>query len=249
MYEVNGSDKLAVTNCTFTGNSAYRGGGMYNSSSTPSVVNCIFWGNDAYMWNTNEIFGTALVSYSCVQGGHTGTDNISDDPSFVDADGADDIYGTEDDDLHILPASPCYNTGDPASDYTGQVDMDGDPRDLFGRVDIGADEYRLFDNVDIVYVDQDATSGADNGTNWDYAFLSLQDALDVATGGPNQIWVAAGTYTPGTLRMDSFQMINGVAIYGGFSRWQNGITGQARSFRMKETLAGGTKCSVNNGVA
>jgi len=38
-----------VTNCTFSGNSAYYGGGMYNYSySSPKVNNCAFSGNSAY---------------------------------------------------------------------------------------------------------------------------------------------------------------------------------------------------------
>ena len=36
-----------VTNCTFSGNSAYRGGGMYNFKSSPTVTNCSFNGNSA----------------------------------------------------------------------------------------------------------------------------------------------------------------------------------------------------------
>ncbi len=73
----------------------------------------------------------------------------------------------------------------------------------------------------IIYVDFDATTGSNSGNSWGDAFLDLQSALDIALSG-NQIWVATGTYTP-TSRTDStdarsvtFQMINGVAIYGGF---------------------------------
>ncbi|MCA0230888.1 MAG: T9SS type A sorting domain-containing protein [Bacteroidetes bacterium] len=58
-----------------------------------------------------------------------------------------------------------------------------------------------------------AASGA--GTGWNTAFKTLQEALSVVTSG-DQIWVAAGTYKPGTNRTDAFVMKNGVAIYGGF---------------------------------
>jgi parallel beta-helix repeat protein/predicted outer membrane repeat protein len=73
----------------------------------------------------------------------------------------------------------------------------------------------------IIYVDADAT-GAHNGTSWADAFTDLQPALDAAVSG-DQIWVAEGTYlpthefTPGNPRSVSFQMKNGVAIYGGFT--------------------------------
>ncbi len=36
-----------VTNCTFSGNSAADGGGMFNFNSSPTVTNCSFSGNVA----------------------------------------------------------------------------------------------------------------------------------------------------------------------------------------------------------
>ncbi len=71
----------------------------------------------------------------------------------------------------------------------------------------------------VIYVNATAT-GNNDGTSWKDAYINLQQALSNA-GSPSQIWVASGTYTPtppgqsGT-RTDSFQMKNGVEIYGGF---------------------------------
>jgi len=79
----------------------------------------------------------------------------------------------------------------------------------------------------IIYVDADAT-GANDGTSWADAFTTLQPALDAAVAY-DQIWVAAGIYLPtvehgGTgERYKSFQMKNGVEIYGGFDP-STGIT-------------------------
>ncbi|MHC4658551.1 MAG: right-handed parallel beta-helix repeat-containing protein, partial [Planctomycetota bacterium] len=76
----------------------------------------------------------------------------------------------------------------------------------------------------ILYVDNDA-NGANNGTCWTDAYNYLQDAL--ADADPcDQIWVAEGAYTPDTNSADpngsrdrdaTFQLISGVALYGGFS--------------------------------
>ena len=66
------------------------------------------------------------------------------------------------------------------------------------------------------YVDWSATTGANNGTSWDDAYIDLQSAIAAALSG-DEIWVAAGTYKPGTLRTSTFQLKNNVAIYGGFN--------------------------------
>ena len=65
------------------------------------------------------------------------------------------------------------------------------------------------------YVDADA-SGTDNGSSWTDAFNDLQDALTVAQPG-DEIWVAGGTYTPGSSRSDTFQLAGGVAVRGGYA--------------------------------
>jgi hypothetical protein len=65
-----------------------------------------------------------------------------------------------------------------------------------------------------VYVDVDA-SGAGDGSSWSDAFTDLQDGIDLAVSGV-EVWVAEGTYVPGTSRGDSFTPKAGVRVYGGF---------------------------------
>ena len=69
-----------------------------------------------------------------------------------------------------------------------------------------------------IYVDADNTSGTEDGTSWATAYTDLQDALAAATG-TDAIWVADGTYVPGTSRSDSFTITgaqDGLRVYGGF---------------------------------
>ena len=64
------------------------------------------------------------------------------------------------------------------------------------------------------YVNGRVTGGANDGTTWLNAYNDLHLAL---TGSCGVVWVAADTYTPGTTRSATFQLMNGVAIYGGFA--------------------------------
>ncbi len=68
------------------------------------------------------------------------------------------------------------------------------------------------------YVNQNVVGGNEDGTSWENAFTDLQEALALAVAG-DSIWVAAGTYYPTTdnNRVTSFELKDGVAIYGGFS--------------------------------
>lgn len=70
-----------------------------------------------------------------------------------------------------------------------------------------------------LFVDASAAPGGD-GTSWGTAYELLQDALAdaLASGGTvDEIWVASGVYKPGFLRTDRFELVNGVALYGGFA--------------------------------
>jgi len=74
----------------------------------------------------------------------------------------------------------------------------------------------------VLHVDASVGGCGGCGESWGDAFVDLQDALTTARnsgGAMQEIRVAAGTYTPdrGTGdRTATFQLLNGVAIYGGF---------------------------------
>ena len=77
----------------------------------------------------------------------------------------------------------------------------------------------------IVYVAKGSTAINPEGCSWADAYPELQDALESgALASGDEIWITAGTYYPdegtGQLNDDhatTFQMINGVSIYGGFA--------------------------------
>jgi hypothetical protein len=61
----------------------------------------------------------------------SGAGNITGDPCFVDPTNGDH---------HILPTSPCVDSGDGNALLLPSIDIDGDPRVFHGAVDMGADE-------------------------------------------------------------------------------------------------------------
>ena len=69
--------------------------------------------------------------------------------------------------------------------------------------------------MSIIYVNQNVSTPG-NGESWQNATNDLVSAIGQAESG-DEIWVARGTYTPGTMRDDSFLVSKGVAVYGGFA--------------------------------
>jgi parallel beta-helix repeat protein len=94
--------------------------------------------------------------------------------------------------------------------------------DLVGGTSVDLDGNGFPDECEMVLFVDAAAGGANNGTSWANAFNDLQAALaSVATNGmPNQVWVAAGVYTPagpGGLRTATFQLRPHVGVFGGFA--------------------------------
>jgi hypothetical protein len=143
---------VTAINCTFAANDGrWRAGGVFVAGSLAfATTNSIFWGN-------SRTFGTIydqmaqitsnpapVVNYCCIQGGvslFSGEGNIASDPLFVDADGADDIAGTADDDLRLQSGSPCIDAGNSAAVPPDiATDLAGQPRITGPAVDMGAHE-------------------------------------------------------------------------------------------------------------
>ncbi len=215
---------LTVTNCTFAGNSASTinelnawGGGVHASGGATTVTNCVFHANTAHV-EPQDVYGSASVSYSCLQDSHPGTGNIVADPLLVDADGPDNTYGTADDDLHLLIDSPCVDTGDdtalPADtfdqDHDGDhseslpQDFEGDPRvadadgDSTPTVDMGADEHWFDCNDNGLHDARDIAEGTSPDCNGN----EVPDECDMTDGTspdcntndtPDECDITAGT--------------------------------------------------------
>ena len=192
-----------LVNCTLTGNSAGSyGGGISNDASSSAVTNCILWDNTAPSGAQLSLHsgGSLTISYCCLQGSLPaiynsgsgpiawGLGNIADNPMF------------NPDNYHIQGGSPCVDVGDPDADYTGQTDVDGEPRVAGQYADIGSDEVCIL----VYYVDDDApgdpgpgnpdiSDPLENGSQ-QHPFDSIQEAVDAAMDGAT-INVLDGTYT------------------------------------------------------
>ena len=98
----------------------------------------------------------------------------------------------------------------------------------------------------VLMVDDDA-QGANDGSSWDDAFNSLQDALaasEASGGAITEIWIAAGTYwpddgggqTPGD-QDASFHLSNNLALYGGFAGGE--VLLEQRDWELNQTVLSG----------
>lgn len=144
-----GASTPRVVNCTAVGNQADFVGGFYATQATPVFQNSILWANSDFngVGETSQVLYDAAVpdlSFSTVQGwtgSMGGVQNSGSDPVFVDADGVDNTYGTDDDDARLQPGSPAVNSGDnPLVPAGVLLDLTGSPRILEGVVDRGAYE-------------------------------------------------------------------------------------------------------------
>jgi parallel beta-helix repeat protein len=93
--------------------------------------------------------------------------------------------------------------------------------------------------TEVIYVDETASPGG-NGQTWSTAFKYLQDALAVALPC-DEIWVADGTYKPtqGSDPNFTFQLVNGVGVYGGFEGEEEERTERNWADPLKETTLSG----------
>jgi len=192
-----------MTNVTFLDNYAVNNGAGINTieSSSPIIKNAIFWGNKKGNETISSIDGeAATVTYSVVEqatSNYTGTGNINQDPFFVNAsdpDGADNIFGTDDDGLRLSACSQAINVGDNAGVAT--TDIVGNSRIFGAVVDMGAYEYQSAPPTGIsptVSVTSPTTCGGTNGSLKLGGFLS--NTSYSVTYKKDNVAVAAASFT------------------------------------------------------
>jgi hypothetical protein len=100
--------------------------------------------------------------------------------------------------------------------------------------------------ADTRFVRANAPAGG-NGTSWATAYNNLKAALTAANSNQSikKIWVAEGTYFPGTTR---FALKNNLALYGGFEGNETQLA--QRDIALNETIltGQGTNAIVNGGT-
>ncbi len=129
-----GNGSVNIVNCTFAHNDGYDGNdgtitvwGDADGAAVTNILNTIAWDNnleqgvDTYAdWAGGQ---ATTVNYSLIDSGWDiaeGTDNLSEDPFFVNPD---------DFDLRLLVGSPALNAGDGTDPLVPEFDFMGTPRD------------------------------------------------------------------------------------------------------------------------
>jgi hypothetical protein len=173
-----------ATNCTVYNNTGgvlgnpWTVGGMQDGTAD----NCIFWGNSGY--TNQQVYSstgnTLPVNYSIVQGGYSGTGNLSSNPLFVNPAAGDFFLQTN---------SPAKNSGDPTI-----LNADGSRSDMGAYGGNFTQPQSFVTNGLVAYYPfngnaNDASGNGHNGTN--YGGVLVPDRFSE----PNQAFFFNGTNT------------------------------------------------------
>jgi hypothetical protein len=211
----------SIYNCTFSGNKAGNGGGIYRheARSQLDVVNSIIWGNSSSIKGGEVV--RMNVSYSVVEGGFNGN-NITFDPLFVDQPSyllAPFTGG----DFQLQSCSEARNSGTSNDIKVDPIDVAGNPR-VVGIIDRGAYEYLIETTPSRNWYVKE--NGYGDGSSWANASGDFQDMINKAQCA-DKIFVAKGIYVPIRKANDlnlittfnkenAFVLRRNINYYGGF---------------------------------
>jgi parallel beta-helix repeat protein/predicted outer membrane repeat protein len=196
--------RLSIENCTVVGNRTRLAGGGVAATEGGAATNAntILWGNAP-----DQASSGVASHHSCVQGGASGTGNLTNAPSMTPVL------------CRLLAGSPCIDSGTNAPWMSSSTDIDDEPRIRGTQVDIGADEFcdadsdGMADAWEIVHFGSLANSGSGDADGdglsdaaeyaWDADPAcadtdgdSVPDGADAAASG-----APADAYAPDTLTL------------------------------------------------
>ena len=109
-------------------------------SSTATVHNTVVWDNTLPAIGDYGSGASPVISYSIIEGGFAGDENLDQDPLYFDLDGEDNTPGNIDDELDPIGGSPAIDSGDNAQVPRDLADLDSDgdrseptPLDVYGQ--------------------------------------------------------------------------------------------------------------------
>ncbi|SFN83797.1 Por secretion system C-terminal sorting domain-containing protein [Paenimyroides ummariense] len=218
-------------------NSGNAASGIYSSGiGNLSYNNCVFLEGV-----TGASVGTSIYNYNrCVSKYGIGYAN---DPNvrIIEMEFVNAIEGN----YTPLYCSEHLNFGD-STHVSSTVDINGQPRVVGSSSDPGAVELQNLGTYNRVYVNQANTNAVKEGTSWNTAFSTLQEALNCKCTDslnnvtmPAEIWVAEGTYRTGKKAEDSFFLNNGQKVYGGFKSGDTQLIQRDSTLLTQQTILSG----------
>ncbi|NQV35508.1 MAG: right-handed parallel beta-helix repeat-containing protein [Phycisphaeraceae bacterium] len=197
---------VSIESCTLANNRAQgNGGGIYvdhtiASGQTNLISHCILWNNasaDLYLRPSVPV-SSVVVEYSNLGEAWDGPGNLSEDPLFADSDYHDyhllshaGRYDPSNQWTHDDPSSPCIDAGNPAVNTAAERTPHG------RRINMGAyggtAQASRGSGARVFHVDTESGSDSNLGLQWDTAFASISQAVDIASDG-DYVLVWPGVY-------------------------------------------------------
>ena len=185
-----GASSSTLYNCVVLGNSSSPiGGSPSNVDVVGGVRNCQICNSIICQNGGGDEIDRSTIRHSLIWNDSVSDDTDIDeislslfdqDPLFVDADGEDDVLGTEDDDLRLMPESPCIDAGNNEYVIT-PADLDNNERISGDAVDIGP-----YENGSTPHVAAESIDG-DHSTVISFARIGDEDGSGTLTAGDHYL--------------------------------------------------------------